>query len=116
MKNAIGREIPEYIEGYGPVKPYAGTGVQEGEITWVPSRVVPYGPGKHKLLNSIREAILACDLSDGMTISFHHCLRNGDAVLNMVVDEAARMGLKNLKVASTAIFPVRWPKRYPRAF
>jgi citrate lyase subunit alpha/citrate CoA-transferase len=109
MKNAIGREIPEYIEGYGPVKPYAGTDVQKGEITWIPSRVVPYGPGKHKLLSSIREAILACGLSDGMTISFHHCLRNGDAVLNMVLDEAARLGLRNLKVASTAIFPVHAP-------
>jgi len=31
-------------------------------------------------------------LRDGMTISFHHHLRNGDYVLNMVLDEAAKMG------------------------
>jgi citrate lyase subunit alpha/citrate CoA-transferase len=109
MKNAIGRELPDYIEGYGPVKPYSGLDVQKGEITWVPSKVVPAAPGKTKLLGSIEEAILACGLSDGMTISFHHCLRNGDAVLNMVLDKAARLGLKNLKVAATAIFPVHAP-------
>ena len=32
-------------------------------------------------------------LRDGMTISFHHHLRNGDYVLNMVLDEAAKMGV-----------------------
>jgi citrate lyase subunit alpha / citrate CoA-transferase len=109
MKNAVGRELPDDIEGYGPVKPYAGLEVQEEEITWVSSRVVPVAPGKQKLLGSIEEAIVACGLSDGMTISFHHCLRNGDAVLNMVLDKAARLGLKNLKVAATAIFPVHAP-------
>jgi citrate lyase subunit alpha/citrate CoA-transferase len=109
MKNAIGREIPSYIEGYGRVKPFAGTEVQERCTTWIPTRVVPVGPGEHKLLGSIREAILACGLSDGMTISFHHCLRNGDGVLNLVLDEAARMGLKSLKVAMTGIFPVHAP-------
>ena len=109
MKNAIGRELPDYIEGYGPVKPYSGLDVQKGEITWVPSRVVPAAPGKRKLLGSIEEAMSACGLSDGMTISFHHCLRNGDAVLNRVLDKAAQLGLKNLKVAATAIFPVHAP-------
>jgi citrate lyase subunit alpha / citrate CoA-transferase len=109
MKNAVGRELPDFIEGYGPVKPYAGFGVSEEEIAWAPSRVVPYRSGREKRLSSIREAILACGLSDGMTISFHHHLRNGDAVLNMVLDEAAGLGLKNLKVAATALFPVHAP-------
>lgn len=109
MINAIGRELPNYIEGYGKVKPFEGAGVEKGETVWVSSRVIPIGSGKQKLLGSIRESILACGLSDGMTISFHHCLRNGDAVLNMVLDEAAQMGLKNLKVAATGIFPVHVP-------
>lgn len=58
-----------------------------------------------KLVNSIREAIKLSGLKDGMTVSFHHHLRNGDYVLKMVMETIAKMGIKNLKVASSAIFP-----------
>ena len=44
---------------------------------------------RKKLLSSLREAIEACGLGDGMTVSFHHHLRNGDYVLNMVMAEIA---------------------------
>ena len=37
-----------------------------------------------KVVDSVREAIVLSGLKDGMTISFHHHLRNGDFVLNMV--------------------------------
>lgn len=47
-----------------------------------------------KLVASIKEAIEKCELRDGMTISFHHHMRNGDYVLNMVLDEIAKMGIK----------------------
>ena len=43
-------------------------------------------------------------LRDGMTISFHHHLRNGDYVLNMVLDEAAKMGVKDLTVNASSVF------------
>ena len=39
-----------------------------------------------KLVKTIREAIALAGLKDGMTISFHHHLRNGDYVLNLVMD------------------------------
>lgn len=51
-----------------------------------------------KLLASVREAIEKTGLKDGMTISFHHHMRNGDYVLNMVLEEAASMGIKDLTV------------------
>ena len=38
-----------------------------------------------KLLGSLKEAIEKTGLKDGMTISFHHHMRNGDYVLNMVL-------------------------------
>ena len=38
-----------------------------------------------KVVKSIREAISLAGLKDGMTISFHHHLRNGDYVLNLVM-------------------------------
>lgn len=45
-----------------------------------------------KLLPSLSAAIKATGLRDGMTISFHHHLRNGDYILNLVLEEAARDG------------------------
>ena len=34
------------------------------------------------------------DLEDGMTISFHHHFREGDKVVNLVMEEIAAMGIK----------------------
>ena len=38
-----------------------------------------------------------------MTISFHHHFRNGDAVLNMVVEAIARKGIKDLTIAASSL-------------
>ena len=43
-------------------------------------------------------------LQSGMTISFHHHLRNGDYVLNMVLEAAAQMGLRDLTVNASSVF------------
>lgn len=63
----------------------------------------------NKLKPSLREALEAAGLQSGMTISFHHHLRNGDHVLNLVLDEAARMGVKDLTLQASSIFPVHAP-------
>ncbi len=63
----------------------------------------------NKLVASIRDAIIAAGLKDGMTISFHHHMRNGDYVLNMVMDEVAALGIKNLTVNATALFDIHMP-------
>ena len=62
-----------------------------------------------KLLNSIREAVVCCGLKDGMTVSFHHHLRNGDFVLNMVMEEIANLGIKDLMVNASSLFDVHKP-------
>ena len=62
-----------------------------------------------KLVASIREAVEKCGLKDGMTISFHHHMRNGDFVLNMVLDTLAQMGFKDLTVNASSIFDVHEP-------
>ena len=60
--------------------------------------------GNHeKILGSIREAIEKTGLKDGMTISFHHHFRNGDYIVNMVLDEIAKMGIKGLTVAASSL-------------
>lgn len=56
-----------------------------------------------KMLPSIREAIIKSGLKDGMTISFHHHFRNGDYIVNMVLDEIAKLGIKDLTVAASSL-------------
>lgn len=62
-----------------------------------------------KLTGTIKEAIRLCGLKDGMTVSFHHHLRNGDYVLNMVMQNIADMGFKDIKISSSSIHDVHGP-------
>ncbi len=62
-----------------------------------------------KLVNSIREAIGLCGLRDGMTVSFHHHLRNGDFVLNMVLEQIAELGIKDIQVNASSLFDAHTP-------
>ena len=59
-----------------------------------------------KLVNTLREAVQLSGLKDGMTVSFHHHLRNGDYVLNMVMDEIAALGIQDLTVNASSMFDV----------
>jgi citrate lyase subunit alpha/citrate CoA-transferase len=45
-------------------------------------------------------------LKDGMTISTHHHLRNGDVVTNQLFDTIKEMGIKNIRWFPSASFPV----------
>ena len=62
-----------------------------------------------KLVNSIREAIQLSGLKDGMTVSFHHHLRNGDFVLNMVMEQIAELGLHEINVNASSVFDTHQP-------
>ena len=62
-----------------------------------------------KLVKSIREVIALSGLKDGMTVSFHHHLRNGDFVLNMVMAEIAAAGIKDLTLNASSLFDAHLP-------
>ncbi len=104
--NNVGKEIPAEI---------AKKGVYGGQFTNVKPfeeahrNVSPVKPGEEKLLGSIREAIEKVGLKDGMTISFHHHFREGDYVMNMVLEEIADMGFKNISIAPSSIANVHEP-------
>lgn len=57
----------------------------------------------NKIVGSLEEAIRLTGLRDGMTISFHHHFRNGDYIVNMVVDKLAEMGYQNLVLAASSL-------------
>ncbi|NLB37804.1 MAG: citrate lyase subunit alpha [Clostridiales bacterium] len=63
----------------------------------------------NKLTSNLADAIRASGLQSGMTISFHHHLRNGDGVLNLVLAEAARQGIRDLTLQASSLFDVHLP-------
>ncbi len=64
---------------------------------------------RNKIVSDLETAIRLSGLKDGMTISFHHHFRNGDHVVNMVVDKLAEMGFKNLTLAASSLSSVHAP-------
>ncbi len=64
---------------------------------------------QNKLVKSIREAIELSGLKSGMSISFHHHLRNGDYTLNMVMEEIANLGIRELTLNASSIFDIHAP-------
>lgn len=103
------RDIPDYIEHYGKVKKFTGAFAHMGECTRTTARVKTRTPGEVKLLSGIREAIEKSGLKDGMTVSFHHHLRNGDKVTNLVMQTISDMGFKDIHLAASGIFPCHEP-------
>ena len=85
MKNILGKEIPEYIEGYGRVTPFEGAFKRSGVKVKREVKVNSVTPNDKKVLSSIEEVLDKVELIDGMTVSFHHHLRNGDYILNLVL-------------------------------
>ena len=63
----------------------------------------------NKYVESIEAAIKASGLKSGMTISFHHHFRNGDAIVNQVMQVVAQMGIKDLTIAASSLSDVHTP-------
>ena len=113
MKNSIGREIPEYIEGIGKLEPFQGawTKLQKG---WMdePSIALAHKaklPHQNKLCDSLEDAIQKTHPKDGMTVTFHHHLREGDDIIVKSIAILAKLGIKNITLASSSLTSVHDP-------
>lgn len=62
-----------------------------------------------KVVETIGQAAVLAGIQDGMRISFHHHLRNGDYVLNRVMEEVAALGIKDLTVNASSLFDIHEP-------
>jgi len=108
--NAAGRQLPDHIEGYGPVTPYAGAfATQPPTGRTIPAPAGMVRPGDDKLRPTLAGALRDAGLTDGMTVSFHHHLRNGDQVMNMTMQTIADMGIGHITIAPTILFDVHKP-------
>ncbi len=107
-RNAAGRLVPTTVNGRDQT-PFQGFGRYRPEGRKAAPRIAScadYPADGDKRTGSIREALETVGLDDGMVVSTHHHLRNGDAVANMVFDAAAELGARDLMWFPSASFPV----------
>ena len=105
MRNAVGREIPDALLTGGR-EVYQGKQYMDGKYI---QKVAPRTrrcekPQESKIVDSIAQALRDCGAKSGMTFSFHHHLRSGDYVVNMVMKAAIEeLGLKDLTIAASSL-------------
>jgi len=109
--NAAGRAVPTEINGK-PVIPYKGVGKHKpyGNKYGPPIPSCSDFPDDgNKVVPTLEEALLRCGIRDGMTISTHHHLRDGDLISNRIFEIASVMGVKDLVWFPSASFPCNDP-------
>jgi len=109
--NAAGRSVPVEINGKAAV-PFQGVGAHrpagQRHAPPVPT-CADYPADGNKLVSSLEEALTRCGLSDGMVISTHHHLRDGDLISNRIFEIASARGVKDLVWFPSASFPCNDP-------
>ncbi|MDZ7636552.1 MAG: citrate lyase subunit alpha [Bacteroidales bacterium] len=109
VKNAAGRMVPDEINGTKAV-PFRGVGKHRpGGRKYAPPipTCIDYPEDNNKVIASLREALELCGLKDGMTISTHHHLRDGDLVSNQIFRIASEKGIKDLVWAPFSLLPLQ---------
>jgi len=109
VKNAIGREVPSFVEGIGELKAFQGAYNCEPEGVKHATKLPRAFKGGNKVLSDLKESLIKCGIKDGMTLSFHHHFRNGDFLVNQVMDEVAEMGIKDITIFASSLQGVHKP-------
>ena len=105
MINAVGREIPEEILKITGKEPFKGNHYFDGyeyKKDGPSTRCVINSEGS-KLVENIHEVLVKCGIQDGMTLGFHHHFRDGDYVVNMVMEEIHNMGIKDITICASSL-------------
>lgn len=113
VQNILGRFLPEKIFGIDII-PYQGIHASRTRgRSRIGTKYQPYVVTRDtKRFYADIDHLLGhhfLRLFDGMSISFHHILRQGDNIVLPIVDAFASYGIKNISLASTALFPVHSP-------
>lgn len=105
MINAVGRDIPQEILDRTGKIPFSGSGHFDGHVYKKDAPMTKAVMDKHhsKLVGSIKEVLIQCGIKDGMRLGFHHHFRNGDKVLNMVMEEVHKLGIKDITLCASSL-------------
>jgi citrate lyase subunit alpha/citrate CoA-transferase len=111
LVNAVGRKVPLEVNGRKQV-PFPGVGKHKPKGSKVGPSVrtcADYPANGDKRVPDLKTALKMCGIRDGMVISNHHHLRNGDRVALAALQAAAELGVKNLMWFPSASFPSQKP-------
>ncbi len=106
--NEAGRFVPEKVNGVTQI-PFKGVNKFKPRGNKAKPAVrscVDYPNDGNKVVKNLKEALKRSGLKDGMTISTHHHLRNGDVLTNILFDTIHELGIKNIRWFPSASFPV----------
>ena len=107
VKNTAGRYVPTEINGEKQI-PFIGVGKYAPKGNKAKPLIrscKDYPSDGNKIVKNLKEALKKAGLKNGMTISTHHHLRNGDVVTNLLFDTIKSMGVKNIRWYPSASFP-----------
>ncbi len=107
IKNKAGRFVPTLVNNQKQI-PFKGVDKYKpsGKIANPQIRTcAEYPSDGNKVVKSLKDALKKAGLKDGMTISTHHHLRNGDQLTNILFDTIHSMGIKNIRWFPSASFP-----------
>jgi citrate lyase subunit alpha/citrate CoA-transferase len=109
--NALGRLVPAVVNGQKQV-PFQGVhGYRAHGRKAAPpiASAADYPANGDKRVESLAEALEACGIRDGMTLSTHHHFRDGDLLGNLLFDACAKLGKRDLIWFPSAAFPCHAP-------
>ncbi|MGI6393089.1 MAG: citrate lyase subunit alpha [Candidatus Izemoplasmatales bacterium] len=97
MKNNLGRLVPSGFKPYLEANDYLNH----------QRKLIPKKKTTDKIVFSddLEAVFLDLDIKPGMTISFHHHLRSGDNVLNIIASLIRKHKIKGIHIAPSSIFP-----------
>jgi citrate lyase subunit alpha / citrate CoA-transferase len=107
VKNAAGRLVPHAVNGItqSPFARVEGIPPKGRKAAPMIRSCAEFPADGNKLVKSLKEALRRAGLRNGMTISTHHHLRNGDALTTVLFDTVRQMGVKGIRWFPSASFP-----------
>ena len=105
MINAVGRDIPQEVIDATGKKVFEGVYAYDNYEykKAAPTVHAVCDPKRSKMVENIHDALVKCGIKDGMTISFHHHFREGDYIVNMVMEEIHNMGIKDITICASSL-------------
>ena len=105
MINAVGRDIPQEVIDATGKKVFEGVYAYDNYEykKAAPTVHTVCDPKRSKMVENIHDALVKCGIKDGMTISFHHHFREGDYIVNMVMEEIHNMGIKDITICASSL-------------
>jgi citrate lyase subunit alpha/citrate CoA-transferase len=107
VKNAAGRLVPRTVNGLSqkPFTSIEGVRPRGSGAGHLLRSCADYPADGNKTAKTLKEALRRAGLRNGMTISTHHHLRDGDAVTNLLFDTIHEMGIRGIRWFPSASFP-----------